>query len=103
MLLLDIVQFSVCVCYRCFGLIWGLCSEKFLQIDYPHLGTLCNLVIPCALTALDHWSPEVKVRILIFLLPYLILVNSVESPTFSCWKWNLVDSDLRCMNKKLVS
>ncbi|PON87186.1 Coatomer beta subunit [Trema orientale] len=30
------------------------------QIDYPHLGKLCGFVIPCALTALDHWSPEVK-------------------------------------------
>ncbi|KAF8402717.1 hypothetical protein HHK36_010805 [Tetracentron sinense] len=31
------------------------------QVDYPHLGKLCSLVIPCALTALDHWSPEVKI------------------------------------------
>ncbi|GFY82139.1 ARM repeat superfamily protein [Actinidia rufa] len=31
------------------------------QVDYPHLGRLCSLVIPCALTCLDHWSPEVKV------------------------------------------
>lgn len=31
------------------------------QVDYPHLGKLCNFVIPCALTALDHWSPQVKV------------------------------------------
>ncbi|XP_002530409.2 uncharacterized protein At2g39910 [Ricinus communis] len=30
------------------------------QVDYPHLGKLCNLVIPCGLTALDHWSSEVK-------------------------------------------
>ncbi|XP_061356692.1 uncharacterized protein At2g39910 [Gastrolobium bilobum] len=30
------------------------------QVDYPHLGKLCGLVIPCALTAVDHWSPEVK-------------------------------------------
>ncbi|KAI3863410.1 hypothetical protein MKX03_025730 [Papaver bracteatum] len=33
------------------------------QVEYPHLGKLCSLpslVIPCALTALDHWSPEVK-------------------------------------------
>ena len=33
----------------------------FLQIGDPHLEELCTLVIPCALTALDHWSPEVKV------------------------------------------
>nr|XP_023891090.1 uncharacterized protein At2g39910-like [Quercus suber]POE62333.1 uncharacterized protein CFP56_44208 [Quercus suber] len=31
------------------------------QVDYPHLGKLCALVIPCALTALDHWLPDVKV------------------------------------------
>lgn len=30
------------------------------QVDYPHLGKLCGWVIPCALTAVDHWSPEVK-------------------------------------------
>lgn len=30
------------------------------QVDYPHLGKLCGLVIPCALTAVDHWSPVVK-------------------------------------------
>ncbi|KAF6160953.1 hypothetical protein GIB67_007594 [Kingdonia uniflora] len=30
------------------------------QIDYTHLGKLCSLVIPCALTILDHWSPQVK-------------------------------------------
>lgn len=31
-----------------------------IQVDYPHLGKLCGLVIPCALTAVDHWSPAVK-------------------------------------------
>ncbi|KAK6135813.1 hypothetical protein DH2020_030421 [Rehmannia glutinosa] len=30
------------------------------QVDVPYIGKLCPLVIPCALTALDHWSPEVK-------------------------------------------
>ncbi|KAK1292668.1 Uncharacterized protein QJS10_CPB17g00009 [Acorus calamus] len=30
------------------------------QVNYPDLGKLCALVIPCALTSLDHWSPEVK-------------------------------------------
>ncbi|KAL6541799.1 hypothetical protein OROGR_011285 [Orobanche gracilis] len=32
-----------------------------VQVDVPYIGKLCPLVIPCALTALDHWSPEVKV------------------------------------------
>ncbi|KAJ7955051.1 putative ARM repeat superfamily protein [Quillaja saponaria] len=27
------------------------------QVDYPHLGKLCSLVIPCALTALDPLVP----------------------------------------------
>ncbi|KAK6156159.1 hypothetical protein DH2020_010407 [Rehmannia glutinosa] len=31
-----------------------------IQVDVPYIGKLCPLVIPCALTALDHWSPEVK-------------------------------------------
>ncbi|CAK7325800.1 unnamed protein product [Dovyalis caffra] len=30
------------------------------KVDYPYLGKLCNFVLPCALTALDHWSPQVK-------------------------------------------
>ncbi|XP_045803042.1 uncharacterized protein At2g39910 [Trifolium pratense] len=30
------------------------------QVDYPHLGKLCGWVIPCALNAVDHWSPAVK-------------------------------------------
>lgn len=30
------------------------------QVEYPLLGKMVNLVIPCALTCLDHWSPEVK-------------------------------------------
>lgn len=36
-------------------------SMFVLQVCYPKLGDLCWLVIPCALTTLDHWSPEVKV------------------------------------------
>ncbi|KAL3647345.1 hypothetical protein CASFOL_008313 [Castilleja foliolosa] len=31
-----------------------------VQLDAPYIRNLCPLVIPCALTALDHWSPEVK-------------------------------------------
>ncbi|KAG7574277.1 Armadillo-type fold [Arabidopsis suecica] len=30
------------------------------QVEKPNLVKFCNLVVPCALTALDHWSPEVK-------------------------------------------
>lgn len=49
--------------------------DWFWQVDYPHLGKLCSLVIPGSLTALDHWSPQVKVcpcvngtKFLLFLL-----------------------------------
>lgn len=30
------------------------------QVDKPNLAKVCNLVVPCVLTALDHWSPDVK-------------------------------------------
>ncbi|KAL1217813.1 hypothetical protein V5N11_009585 [Cardamine amara subsp. amara] len=30
------------------------------QVEKSNLAKFCNLVVPCALTALDHWSPEVK-------------------------------------------
>ncbi|XVF83855.1 hypothetical protein PTKIN_Ptkin16aG0526900 [Pterospermum kingtungense] len=30
------------------------------QVEYPDLAKMVNLIIPCALTCLDHWSPEVK-------------------------------------------
>ncbi|XVE69341.1 hypothetical protein DITRI_Ditri09bG0145000 [Diplodiscus trichospermus] len=30
------------------------------QVEYPNLGKMVNSVVPCALTCLDHWSPEVK-------------------------------------------
>lgn len=41
---------------------------------HPDLGKFCDLVIPCALTALDHWSPEVKVCGLINMLYDLTVV-----------------------------
>lgn len=43
-----------------------------LQVGYPYLGKLCGLVIPCGLTALDHWSPEVKVDALCKLFIFFI-------------------------------
>ncbi|XP_023549283.1 uncharacterized protein At2g39910 [Cucurbita pepo subsp. pepo] len=48
------------------------------QIDYPHLGKLCNLVIPCALTALDHWSPEVKGQGMVSFIHLAKNVNAAE-------------------------
>ncbi|RRT65386.1 hypothetical protein B296_00032679, partial [Ensete ventricosum] len=37
-----------------------LVSQVCLLVAYPDLGKLLWLVIPCALTSLDHWSAEVK-------------------------------------------
>ncbi|KAH7537506.1 hypothetical protein FEM48_Zijuj03G0100100 [Ziziphus jujuba var. spinosa] len=48
------------------------------QIDYPHLGKLCALVIPCGLTALDHWSPEVKGQGMISFIHIGKNVNAAE-------------------------
>lgn len=48
------------------------------QVNYPHLGKLCSLVIPCALTALDHWSPEVKGQGMISFIHLAKNVNSAE-------------------------
>ncbi|KAJ4969722.1 hypothetical protein NE237_002821 [Protea cynaroides] len=48
------------------------------QVDYPHLGKLCSLVIPCALTTLDHWSPAVKVQGMVSFIHLAKNVNSAE-------------------------
>ncbi|CAI0411050.1 unnamed protein product [Linum tenue] len=48
------------------------------QIDKLNLGKLCNLVIPCALTALDHWSTEVKGQGMICFIHLGKNVNSAE-------------------------
>ncbi|KAL7212556.1 hypothetical protein ACSBR2_015284 [Camellia fascicularis] len=48
------------------------------QVDYPHLGRLCSLVIPCALTSLDHWSPEVKGQGMISFIHLAKNVNAAE-------------------------
>uniref|UniRef100_A0A7N0TQ73 ARM repeat superfamily protein n=3 Tax=Kalanchoe fedtschenkoi TaxID=63787 RepID=A0A7N0TQ73_KALFE len=46
------------------------------QIGFPYLGKLCALVIPCALTSLDHWSPEVKGQ---GMITFIHLGNNVNS------------------------
>lgn len=54
-----------------FGSIENSCYNViliFFQVDYPHLGKVCGLVIPCGLTTLDHWSSEVKVCFLLVCL-----------------------------------
>ncbi|KAM7499332.1 hypothetical protein LguiA_023746 [Lonicera macranthoides] len=49
-----------------------------MQVSYPHLGKLCSSVIPCALTTLDHWSPEVKGQGMISIIHLAKNVNSAE-------------------------
>ncbi|CAI9091633.1 OLC1v1026706C1 [Oldenlandia corymbosa var. corymbosa] len=49
-----------------------------MQVDYPYLGKLCSLVIPCALTALDHWSPEVKGQGMVSFIHLARNVNAAE-------------------------
>ncbi|KAJ8532215.1 hypothetical protein K7X08_012138 [Anisodus acutangulus] len=48
------------------------------QVDYPHLGKVCSLVIPSALTALDHWSSEVKGQGMVSLIHLAENVNAAE-------------------------
>ncbi|KAI3458603.1 hypothetical protein Pfo_015266 [Paulownia fortunei] len=48
------------------------------QVDVPYIGKLCPLVIPCALTALDHWSTEVKGQGMISFIYLAKNVNAAE-------------------------
>ncbi|XAR71961.1 hypothetical protein NMG60_11018424 [Bertholletia excelsa] len=48
------------------------------QVEYPQLGRLCFLVMPCALTSLDHWSTEVKGQGMITFIHLAKNVNAAE-------------------------
>lgn len=48
------------------------------QVIYPHLGDMCALVMPCALTTMDHWSPEVKEQGMLVLIHLGKNVNTTE-------------------------
>ncbi|KAL2558075.1 Uncharacterized protein Fot_02834 [Forsythia ovata] len=48
------------------------------KVDCPILGKLCPLVVPCALTAIDHWSPEVKGQGMISFTHLGKIVNAAE-------------------------
>ncbi|KAJ7964041.1 putative ARM repeat superfamily protein [Quillaja saponaria] len=63
------------------------------QVDYPHLGKLCCLLIPCALTALDHWSPEVKGQGMFSFTHLAKNVNTAEL----CWYEDVI-LDACCQN-----
>ncbi|CAO2825615.1 unnamed protein product [Amaranthus hypochondriacus] len=68
------------------------------QVDYPHLGKVCGLVIPCGLTALDHWSSEVKGQGMISFIHLAKNINVAELGGFgdvildACCQ-NIVSSD----------
>ncbi|KAI4299464.1 hypothetical protein L6164_032924 [Bauhinia variegata] len=59
------------------------------QVDYPHLGKLCGLVIPCALTAVDHWSPEVKGQ---GMISFTHLGRNMDTAEFGCYKDVILDA-----------
>ncbi|KAI3988814.1 hypothetical protein MKX01_016385 [Papaver californicum] len=58
------------------------------QVEYPHLGKLCSLVIPCALTAIDHWSPEVKGQ---GMLSFIHLAKNVNAAEFGVYEDVILD------------
>ncbi|KAI3939233.1 hypothetical protein MKX01_002101 [Papaver californicum] len=58
------------------------------QVEYPYLGKLCSLVIPCALTALDHWSPEVKGQ---GMLSFTHLAKNVNAAEFGVYEDVILD------------
>ncbi|KAG6395353.1 hypothetical protein SASPL_145996 [Salvia splendens] len=47
-------------------------------VDAPYIGKLCLLMIPCLLTALDHWSPEVKGQGMISFIHLAKTANAAE-------------------------
>ncbi|PKA65426.1 Uncharacterized protein AXF42_Ash005760 [Apostasia shenzhenica] len=58
------------------------------QVTYPHLGIMCSLVVPCALTALDHWSPEVKEQ---GMLAIIHLGNNVTAAELGWYEEAILD------------
>ncbi|KAJ9545797.1 hypothetical protein OSB04_025504 [Centaurea solstitialis] len=59
------------------------------QVDLLQLGKLCWLIIPCALTALDHWSPEVKGQ---GMITFIHLAKHVNSSEFSLYEDVILDA-----------
>ncbi|XP_021732408.1 uncharacterized protein At2g39910-like [Chenopodium quinoa] len=48
------------------------------QVEYPELGKLCGFIFPCGLTALDHWSSEVKGQGMISFIHVAKNVNTAD-------------------------
>ncbi|KAF8006298.1 hypothetical protein BT93_K0558 [Corymbia citriodora subsp. variegata] len=59
------------------------------QVDHPYLGKLCNLVVPCALTALDHWSPIVKGQ---GMISFTHLAKNVNAAELGCYEDPILDA-----------
>ncbi|CAI9302700.1 unnamed protein product [Lactuca saligna] len=59
------------------------------QVDSSQLGKVCSLIIPCALTALDHWSPEVKRQ---GMMTFIHLAKHVNSSEFSVYEDVILDA-----------
>ncbi|XP_076925457.1 uncharacterized protein At2g39910-like [Bidens hawaiensis] len=59
------------------------------QIDVQLVGNMCSLIIPCALTALDHWSPEVKGQGMIV---FIHLAKHVSCSEFSVYEDVILDA-----------
>uniref|UniRef100_A0A453SR68 Uncharacterized protein n=1 Tax=Aegilops tauschii subsp. strangulata TaxID=200361 RepID=A0A453SR68_AEGTS len=59
------------------------------QVNYPKLGGLCWLVIPCALTALDHWSPDVKEQ---GMISFMHIAKNVKVTELSLYEDAILDA-----------
>ncbi|CAN6176972.1 unnamed protein product [Urochloa humidicola] len=59
------------------------------QVCYPKLGDLCWLVIPCALTTLDHWSPEVKEQ---GMVSFMHIAKNVKVTELSLYEDAILDA-----------
>ncbi|XVF24022.1 hypothetical protein REPUB_Repub13aG0091000 [Reevesia pubescens] len=63
------------------------------QVEYPELGKMLNLVIPCALTCLDHWSPDVKGQ---GMISFIHIAKNVEAAELG-WYGDVI-LDACCQN-----
>lgn len=59
------------------------------KVNHPNLGKLCGLIIPCALTALDHWSPGVKEQAM---YTFIHLAKNVDSTDLGCYEDVILDA-----------
>ncbi|KAE8724345.1 hypothetical protein F3Y22_tig00010533pilonHSYRG00215 [Hibiscus syriacus] len=72
---------------------WFVC-----QIEYPDLDKMMNFVIHCALTCLDHWSPEVKGQ---GMISFIHAAKNVNTGAFDLYGdmildaccWNIASTD----------